>query len=239
MAVKAIGPNHDERAAASPEPPEMGGAPSLRAQKRDALRRRIYDAALTLFRRQGVSHTTIRQIAQAADVGVGTFFNYFSSKEAVLAEFGVSQTERVKGLLATPEFATATTRERIEALLRLLVAGVEAEPELARGVARAVLRSHEFFQEGRQLFISFATLLANLLREGQARGEVNPASDARVAAQMIGATYAMLIIDWAESDGACLLLPDLLASVKTLWTGLAPDATATPPATPESPLSSS
>jgi len=221
MAAEAIEPGYDEQAEQSPTTP--GQPPSQRALKRDALRRRIYDAALTLFRRQGVARTTIRQIAQEADVAVGAFYNYFSSKEAVLTEFGVSQTERLQALLRAPEFATATTRERIETLLRLLVAGVEAEPELARGMARAALRSHTFFQEGRQLFIRFTLLLADVLRDGQARGEVRADNDAGMAAQMIITTYAMLILDWAESDGACLLLPNLLASVKTLWMGLAPN----------------
>lgn len=227
MAAEAIEPNHDARDGRDEAPSHDAAgraiAPSRRALKRDALRRRIYDAALTLFRRQGVARTTIRQIAQAADVGVGTFFNYFSSKEAVLTEFGVSQTERLQEQLSAPAFTQATTHERIETLLRLLVAGVEAEPELARGMARAALRSHTFFQEGRQLFITFATLLAGVLRDGQTRGEVNPDSDVGVAAQMIITTYAMLILDWAESDGACLLLPNLLASVKTLWMGLTPN----------------
>jgi AcrR family transcriptional regulator len=225
MTAEALAPERDadESEAIAEAIAEAAGAPSRRAQKHSELRSRIYDAALTLFRRQGVARTTIRQIAQAADVGVGTFFNYFSSKEAVLAEFGVSQTERLQHLLAAPEFTEASTRERIETLLRLLVAGVEAEPELARGMARAALRSHTFFQEGRQLFITFATLLAGVLRDGQARGEVNAESDADVAAQMVITTYAMLILDWAESDGACLLLPNLLASVKMLWMGLAPN----------------
>ncbi|SRR5579883_3332267 len=231
MVAEATGSDdkRDERGAheaATHEPTEVveaTGALSRRAQKHQQLRSRIYDAALTLFRRQGVAHTTIRQIAQAADVGVGTFFNYFSSKEAVLAEFGVSQTERLKELLAAPEFTQTSTRERIETLLRALVAGVEAEPELARGMARAALRSHTFFQEGRQLFVTFAALVAGVLRDGQTRGEVNPESDVGVAAQMIITTYAMFIVDWAESDSVRLLLPDLLASVKTLWMGLAPN----------------
>ncbi|HLY30437.1 MAG TPA: TetR/AcrR family transcriptional regulator [Ktedonobacterales bacterium] len=195
---------------------------SRREQKRDALRRRIYDAALELFRQRGVTHTTIRQITQVAHVGVGTFFNYFDSKEAVLAEFGEHQTARVAQLIEEPEFKAQPTRERIEALLRLLVAGVEAEPELARGVARAALRSRAVFDGERQLFIRFATLLTTVLREGQERGEVNPACDAAAAAQMIAITYAMLIIDWATSEQGRELLPALLTYIKALWVGMAP-----------------
>ncbi|GEM_PF-749489 len=201
---------------------ETGQTLSKRKQKHDELRRRIFEAALDLFRRQGVAKTTIRQIAQAAHVGVGTFFNYFADKEAVLTEVGAIQAERVAQLLEEPEFQAQTTRERIEALLGMLVSSAEAEPELARGMARAALRSRSIFDERRQLLFTFATALTNILREGQACGEVNPACDAAAAAQMIAITYAMLILEWATSPNERELFPTLLTYIKALWVGLAP-----------------
>ena len=41
--------------------------------------------ALRLFSERGVVGTTIEDITNAADVGKGTFFNYFPSKEHILA----------------------------------------------------------------------------------------------------------------------------------------------------------
>ena len=40
-----------------------------------------------LFRRQGFTATSVEQITQHADVGKGTFYNYFPTKEAVISEF--------------------------------------------------------------------------------------------------------------------------------------------------------
>src|SRR6185369_10197717 len=40
--------------------------------------------ASALFKRQGYEDTAIQQIAERADVGVGTLYGYFDSKEAIL-----------------------------------------------------------------------------------------------------------------------------------------------------------
>jgi AcrR family transcriptional regulator len=58
--------------------------PTLRERKKAATKERLYFEALDLFRRQGFSATTIEEIAEAAEVSKGTFFNYFPSKEALL-----------------------------------------------------------------------------------------------------------------------------------------------------------
>lgn len=206
---------------------------SRRERRKEELRQRIYEAALTLFRRQGIAATTIRQIAQAAGVGVGTFFNYFAGKEAVLAEFGGEQIERVEALITQPDFLALPTRTRIEAILRLLVEGVETEPVLLRGVVEVVLHSPELFSGERRRFVALADLLVGLLREGQARGEIRADADICSAVQLLVGSYAVLTLDWVEggSDSANqagavqtqALLPQLLAQVALLWRALEPD----------------
>src|SRR5947199_692619 len=55
------------------------------AETKEATRRRILDAARQLFAYDGFDASTTRQIADAAGIASGTLFNYFPSKEAVLA----------------------------------------------------------------------------------------------------------------------------------------------------------
>jgi AcrR family transcriptional regulator len=50
-------------------------------------RRRIYDAALELFREKGFEQTTMRDIAAKAGVALGGAYYYFSSKEAIVLAF--------------------------------------------------------------------------------------------------------------------------------------------------------
>jgi len=76
---------------ASPDsaPRRSAPAPSGRRERRRAeIRERLFRAALKLFAERGYLQTTVEDITEAADVGKGTFFNYFPTKEHVLATFG-------------------------------------------------------------------------------------------------------------------------------------------------------
>src|SRR5271167_1260922 len=52
-------------------------------RRREKTRRRLLDAARALFARQGVENTRINEITDEADVGFGSFYNHFDSKEAI------------------------------------------------------------------------------------------------------------------------------------------------------------
>src|SRR5216684_637784 len=67
---------------------EAFARPSLRERKKLQTRAAIIRRAVELFNTQGFYNTSIDDIADAADVSRGTFFNYFGYKEAVIVEFG-------------------------------------------------------------------------------------------------------------------------------------------------------
>ena len=55
------------------------------SETKAATRRQILSAAGRLFREKGFADATTRDIARAANIASGTLFNYFPTKEAVLA----------------------------------------------------------------------------------------------------------------------------------------------------------
>ena len=55
------------------------------AETKAATRQRILEAARRLFESQGFEAATTRDIADAAGIASGTLFNYFATKEAILA----------------------------------------------------------------------------------------------------------------------------------------------------------
>ncbi|MGB3866383.1 MAG: TetR/AcrR family transcriptional regulator, partial [Xanthobacteraceae bacterium] len=62
---------------------ERNGTAAPKSQKS---REAILEAAAKLFRRQGYSATTLRQIANLADIQAGSIYYYFDSKDAILNE---------------------------------------------------------------------------------------------------------------------------------------------------------
>ena len=53
-------------------------------RRRERTHRKLLDAAKALFARQGVESTRINEITDEADVGFGSFYNHFESKEAIV-----------------------------------------------------------------------------------------------------------------------------------------------------------
>src|ERR1700674_3536142 len=91
-----------------------GFRPSDRRERRRVeTRERIYRAALTLFAERGYLETTVEDITDAADVGKGTFFNYFPTKEHVLATYGA---ERIAAIERALQEARSTKRPVLDVL---------------------------------------------------------------------------------------------------------------------------
>lgn len=57
----------------------------ITAEEKKLTRQRILESAVTLFRTRGYETTTTRDIADAAQIATGTLFNYFPTKEAIIA----------------------------------------------------------------------------------------------------------------------------------------------------------
>src|SRR5665647_1875280 len=89
---------------------------SRRERKKKETREKIFSNAIQLFRLQGFTATSVEQITQHADVGKGTFYNYFPTKEAVILEFSRRNCQDLinKGR----QKPSLSTRQRLEILLQ-------------------------------------------------------------------------------------------------------------------------
>jgi len=73
---------------------------SRRERKKDETRVRLIAAALDLLSAHGIDAVTVDQIAEAADVGKGTVYNYFRAKEDMVVAFMVDLERRVQARIA-------------------------------------------------------------------------------------------------------------------------------------------
>jgi AcrR family transcriptional regulator len=127
-------------------------APGLRERKKQQTRETIERVALQLFAERGYDHTTLAEIAEAADISPRTIFSYFQSKEDILFCGESGYIEKVQAALrerpagtttvdALREFISSMPAPDEQAMLRKRV--VAASPEL-----QLKLRAHIGLLEG-------------------------------------------------------------------------------------------
>jgi AcrR family transcriptional regulator len=69
---------------------------SRRERKKSAVRSNIIAEAIELFSRKGIENVTVEEIAEAADIGKGTVYNYFTTKEDIVVAFMADLERRVQ-----------------------------------------------------------------------------------------------------------------------------------------------
>jgi AcrR family transcriptional regulator len=68
----------------------------FREEKKRRHRERVYKSALELFDSKGFSATTMKEISERAELAVGTLYNYFPSKNALLMGIFEKKIEEIR-----------------------------------------------------------------------------------------------------------------------------------------------
>jgi len=167
-----------------------------RRQRRAAeTRLRLFRCALQLFAERGFPSVTVEDITEAADVGKGTFFNYFESKDHVLGVMAEIQLGKVREAVTLAE----SGRQTVHSVLHRLFLRVAEEPGRSPDLARALITSflaskavrgliERNMSEGRKM-------VAEIVAAGQKRGEIDPRlKKEKVALQLQQAFLGTLLL---------------------------------------------
>jgi AcrR family transcriptional regulator len=193
-----------------------------RERHRTEIRGRLFRSALRLFAERGFLETTVEDITEAADVGKGTFFNYFRTKEHVLATFGGER-------LASIERAIERAKKGpVLPVLRDLAADLAGHSTENPALLRAIYAAHascapvraelhKRLQTGRRLL---AEIFAIAQQRGEVRRDIPAAELARLTqVVLLGITLAWALHPDSSLRGTAqeawdLFLPSLLADTK-------------------------
>ena len=85
-----------------------------RERKKLQSRRTILEAAISEFSKKGYKDTSVADIMSTADLGIGTFYNYFNSKEDLLFALLGRLSEMIRMALAEARAAERTSLELLE-----------------------------------------------------------------------------------------------------------------------------
>lgn len=145
---------------------------SRRGRRKAATRTRIVEAALDLLSRQEYNATTIEQITQAADVGKGTYFNYFASKEHLLNEVGQEQLTIIRTTVERALVSEENLKDVFKKLFFSLTKLFVDVPILARNLLLANLGNISARHLMEKSVIERAGWLEKLVKKGQETGEI-------------------------------------------------------------------
>ena len=210
-----------------------GPAPDRRQRRSADIRERLFHAALKLFAERGFAETTVEDITNAADVGKGTFFNYFPSKDHILLAFGEMQLGKLQEAINIAH----KTNEPMPQFLRALGARMTQEPTRNPAIIRALLQAYLSTTPVREAMIDLQNrvhaLHTQMIQLGQERGEIRGDLPAADIAYVFRQTIFGTLLIWSLY-GDATLHSRIESAFNVLWSGLVPRSAPT-----GSPLTSS
>ncbi|HXE35476.1 MAG TPA: TetR/AcrR family transcriptional regulator [Verrucomicrobiae bacterium] len=214
--VKKI-PSRPSKARHAPGLPSHG-----RRERRSAeTRERLFRSALDLFARKGFMETTVGDITEAADLGKGTFFNYFPSKDHILLAFGEMQLAKLQAAVEQAR----RTGEPMPQFLRSLGVRMTQEPIRNPGVIRTLLQAYLSTTPVRAAMLDLQkrvhALHTEIVELGQERGEIRKDLPATEIAHVFRQTIFGTLLFWSLY-GDATLHPRMESAFNVLWSGLAP-----------------
>jgi AcrR family transcriptional regulator len=159
------------------------------AQK--ARRRRVVDAGMELLRERDYEKIQMKDVAEAADVALGTVYNYFASKEHLFAEVLIAWAATLGTNISRHPLRGRTDRERLTEVFHRSVRAFQRQPSLARLIATLETSSDPFATEilGRLGHTTNAVYTAALR-------DVAPAEAERIV-RVVSAVLASSLRPWA------------------------------------------
>ncbi len=180
------------------------------AEAKAATRQRILEAARQLFAARGFDSSTARDIADAAGIASGTLFNYFPTKEALLASLAALAVAGLDG-----EFEKSAGDSLEEDLFAFVAAGLRKLKPLRKHIPVLLETALNplataLGEEAQSLRVSHLETVARLAKKRGA-GELSA-----VALHLYWTLYTGLLMFWAQDrspkqEDTLALLDDSLA----------------------------
>jgi AcrR family transcriptional regulator len=151
----------------------MAVEPGLRERKKDQTRALIADTARRLFAERGFDQVPVAEIAGAADVSVGTVFNYFPSKEDLvygrMEAFEEEMLEALRDRAPGESIIDAFARFVLEPR-GLLASENQGDAEFLVAITKMVAESPALLAREREVYERYTRALAELIAQETGTG---------------------------------------------------------------------
>jgi len=185
------------------------------------LRERIFRAALDLFAKQGFVETTVEDITNAADVGKGTFFNYFPSKDHILLAFAEMQLGRLRLAVEEARRTSVPMPQFMRSLGALMTQEPARNPDIIRVLLQAFLSNSQVREAMLDLQARVLAFHTEMIQLGQGRGEIRDDLPAADIALVFRQTIFGTLLIWSLYGDASLQAR-MDSAFEIIWSGLSP-----------------
>ena len=172
---------------------------SLREHQKRSKRTRLFENAVALFREKGYDDVTVAEICQASGVAKGTFFNYYPTKDHVLAEYHGRMTDWVLDQVTHQHFDTCESA--ILAYVHSFADWGEGDPRLVGILVRRIFADAIMFAADQRMIQRTLPWFNAQIALGVERGELKPDLDRNTMVGMISAVLSSVGNAWALSGG--------------------------------------
>jgi len=196
---------------------------SRRSRRKAETRARIVESALNLLSRQEYGATTIEQITEAADVGKGTYFNYFPSKEHLLYEVGKEQLAKIRVSVESALINSGDTKNVFQDLFLSLTKLFINNPILARNLILANLGNDSARELMAKNVTERAGWLSKLVKKGQELGDIRQSIKPMMVAHWYLQVYFGNLMYWALQPKK-IVKNWVQFSFEQFWSGVATES---------------
>lgn len=184
-------------------------------------RLRLIQSALQLIARRGFPGVTVEDITEAADVGKGTFYNYFESKDHILAAIAEIQHGTVSRALEEAAVGRRTIRSVLSRLASRMCEDLGHSPNLTRGILASLVTNNVVAQQIRLNLLEECRTVTEIIEIGQKRGEINSGLKRERLALLFQQSIVGALLLWSLRGE--LGLQDLVAeNIQYFWRAVAP-----------------
>ncbi|MFI4902715.1 MAG: TetR/AcrR family transcriptional regulator [Burkholderiales bacterium] len=177
----------------------------------------ILDAAARVFGRDGYAGATTNRIADVAGVSIGSVYQYFPNKDALVVALHARHSRRMQAVMTAVLDGTneASLRDNIAGLVRALVAAHMVEP----GLHRILEREFPFFDDAPDPAGPGAVAVARVERLLAVHRDELAVDDLALAAWIVLRTLESLVHAAVLEPSRAIALPALEAAITDLVSG--------------------
>ena len=166
-------------------------------RRREKTRQELLTAAKSVLAKKGYYNAKIADIAAAADIGVGTFYLYYPTKDALFLELVKETAQALKEEIDQARAQVEDLVEKIRAANLAFFCFARDHRELLKIVFG---HGNTFNELLRQVYVMFVTDAAERVSEGVQNEVFQPLPPQVVANAMVGMS-AQVVSWWIEQEG--------------------------------------